>query len=1432
MSKKHLAIILASALIMNTMPGSLIARAEGEQQTMDIKTVDTLPQGSERTTVSLNGTWGCATTPLITDPASEAVPQNFDNTISVPGLWDSAAQTLTGDYTKTALWFKTVVNFKSVPDKDSATKILLQIKKAQYGRYIYVNGRYAGNYLYNYSQSDTDITPFLKQGDNEIDIMLGSREQEKNDTNCPAHTGYDGERTTYYPGITDDVNLVMCASPQVTALQVAPNLQKFTIDALATLENHSSSAVTTDVTYNIYERGVYKDGVSSLRNKVTSYTEKNVTVQPSSSFKVSSKDIPVNGCDESKWWSPDNPYLYEVEVVTSGDTYTDRFGMRTFTFDPNTKLPMLNGKVTYLRGTNIAMNRFFEDPLRGNHPWDGQWARELLDQFKGISMNCLRMHLGDAPTVWYEAADEEGFLIDDQYAWWGNDDKGCTLDTLMPEFHSWIDERCDDPSIISWNIENEFTDAGNSTGAAIQKLRSYDISNRPWENGWNDPASPTDPCECHPYFFLNNKFTLSDLNNIPNTALKSSNRDVWNNNNPKINDEYGWLWLQRDGTPSGLSAGYYSKWMPNATKAQRKQFFADATGELTEYFREGRHYDAVMQFGGLIYSRPNGNTGDILSPDISTPVIRPEVKEDYQNAFAPLGVVIADYSESIESSVREKSIPVTVLNDYNTDVSNLNVNLTLYAGAEQIPVYSEKKTYNLKQAGDSSDRQQQTFDVKIPNAGYTNYTLIAKYTRDGKTVTSKRAWTVTAGGKALDRSAWKATSSTSVIEGNNPQNAFDGDSSTRWANCTGQTSGQSFQIDFGSAIRFDELKMTCGGDYPAKFSLYTSSDGTNWTPALSQAAGNSGTIDVKFPVCTARYLKITLDQPANPSFWWSIYELNLYLGATSTDIKEITQPGEIAVSKGTSFTDTLAKLPKTVPVLLEDGKTTENLNVDWDSSANPAYDGSTAGDYILTGKLELPTDGSVTNSSGLMALADLRVLAPAQSIAQVVNPDSVSVKYGTTLTNVVSQFPQTVTAQLPDGSFVKLGVNWNSTSSPAYNSKAPGTYTFTGTLTLPKDGSITNSSNLTAQIAVKLLAPPDIDPTALDRSGWTATGSSNDSNNAPAFAIDGDLSTRWSTCGAQSVGQHLTIDFGSAIQFNKINMVSQTDNPAAYSLAVSQDGKTWTTFQTNVAGSSGAMIDTFPTQNTRYLKITLSKVNNPTYWWSIYELNLYNVVIPTDIGQVTQPAALTVPYDTSADSVAAQLPKTVPVLLKDGKTTKDLPVVWNPASQPAYNSKAAGSYVFSGTFTLPSDNSVTNGDALTAQITVTVQPQPASSSQLVSSSQPVSSVPSSSSAASASIPISSSLPASSQSSSSQPVSSLPTPSETSSTLPDSSESAVPSTEGESAPSSQVPVSQPGSTAQPAASVPNTGDRSPVTAMVLLASSAVAAAFACKRRARR
>ena len=72
--------------------------------------------------------------------------------------------------------------------------------------------------------------------------------------------------------------------------------------------------------------------------------------------------IPIKDC---RLWSPEDPFLYELETRTGADALRTRFGVRSFRFDPETKRALLNGRPYMLRGTNVCIYRFFEDPVRG-----------------------------------------------------------------------------------------------------------------------------------------------------------------------------------------------------------------------------------------------------------------------------------------------------------------------------------------------------------------------------------------------------------------------------------------------------------------------------------------------------------------------------------------------------------------------------------------------------------------------------------------------------------------------------------------------------------------------------------------------------------------------------------------------------------------------------------------------------------------------------------------------------------------------------------------------------------------------------------------------------------------------------------------------------------------------------------------------------------
>ncbi len=455
-------------------------------------TISDLPDTGERLTVALDGVWAVDTSEISTWAVPETVPAlGFANSILVPGLWHSAAYDL-GDYAASMMWYKKTVTLTEEP----TGQVLLNIGSAQYGRYIYVNGQYVDCYEYNYSPSLTDLTGLLHKGDNEIVIMLGSWANQVNNASTPAHVLYDGESTEDEPGITDTVSLIFNEKPDITAVQVAPDIEKGSVTVKATLTNRTDADIKTDVTVTVYELGIFKDGKAQMtETKVGETTKTGVTVKAGKTADVMIDAVTLSEWTKDKCWSPDSPYLYRVEIKTSGDTHTVRFGMRTFDFDPQTGYACLNGEIFYLFGTNVAIERYYDDPLCGNTPWEEDWIRKLYAEFKDVNWVSFRTHLGHANSQWFDIADEMGMMIFDEYPIWGNVGND-TLQTILPEIYAWIDSRGYHPSLVVFDAQNEAT--YDLPDQFIKKGREYDIQGRPWENGWRPPVGENDPIECHP----------------------------------------------------------------------------------------------------------------------------------------------------------------------------------------------------------------------------------------------------------------------------------------------------------------------------------------------------------------------------------------------------------------------------------------------------------------------------------------------------------------------------------------------------------------------------------------------------------------------------------------------------------------------------------------------------------------------------------------------------------------------------------------------------------------------------------------------------------------------------------------------------------------------------------------------------------------------
>jgi len=609
-----------------------------------------------RRVIALDGVW------TIAEGTGDKVPADFGRSAPVPGLVTLAkpafvepgleAADAKGDSRKDprrdAFWYRRT--FRN--DGPLSAVATLKIGKAMFGTRVILNGKAVGDHLPSFTPGYFDVRDALKTGLNEILIRVGA-DRDALPPGVP--DGFDFEKTRYIPGIFDSVELILSGTPNIVSLQVAPDIGSSSARVEARIRNAGGDAVAV-LRFTVREA---KSG------KVVGAAASDPTPLPSGAEGKVDVAIPIAGCH---LWSPEDPFLYQIEADSGADRLDTRFGMRSFRFDPATRTAVLNGRPYFMRGSNVTLYRFFEDGASGDLPWNPGWVRLFHRRVKEMHWNCLRYCIGFPPEAWYRVADEEGILIQDEFPiWYGGTNwsklpKALKSDELAAEYAEWMCERWNHPCVVIWDASNET--ASTETAVAVRDVRGLDLSHRPWDNSYATPRVPGDVFESHPYHFSNPKYRLSDL--ARETPVPQGNELPNPGDSPVVINEYGWLWLNRDGTPTTLTRELYKNLLGlNSTASERRHLYARYLAAETEFWRSHRQAAAVMHFTSLGYSRPDGQTSDHWL-DVAKLTWEPEFLEYVRDAFAPVGLMIDAWAEGYGAGSTHE-FAVVVINDLYDD---------------------------------------------------------------------------------------------------------------------------------------------------------------------------------------------------------------------------------------------------------------------------------------------------------------------------------------------------------------------------------------------------------------------------------------------------------------------------------------------------------------------------------------------------------------------------------------------------------------------------------------------------------------------------------------------------------------------------------------------------------------------------------------------
>jgi hypothetical protein len=631
MNSKHNQLpLIAGLAALLLAPLAALYAAEATYPSDAIMPLDRV--AGERTTISLNGTWQIDESVSATE-----VPKTFSRTLVVPGLVSLAKPEFPEVGTVSAkrnyFWYQK--SFAAPARREAA---ILRIGKSQFGTAVWLNGKPVGEHLSCWTAGYFNLTEGMNwSGENQLVVRIGAHPALL-PANIPG-AGIAGSSKYWIPGIWDDVGLILRDNPVIETIQVAPRVNASEAVVQTKVKNYGP-ALSFELSHVVKS---WKAGTVVARGE-----PQNVQIEAGEE-KTFTQTIKI---PNARLWSPDDPFLYVVESRTTGDSIQTRFGMREYTFDNAARRGLLNGKPYFLRGGNIEWNLHVEDPLCGDRAWDRAWVKKVVaDIPKKLNWNTFRFTIGTTPDMWLDIADEEGILIQLEPRIWGYRAEWDKQE-LIAEFGRWMRDNWNHPCVFMWDANNE-ADKGRELVPVINAVRPLDLSGRAWENGWGPPASPTDPCEAHPYFL--NQEQWQDLRKL--TTLNPE--DSWEgwSKNPKgwarspegeghclIINEYCWLWLYSDGRPVPLSADIYDKALPGGKAGERQEYRWYMTAVLTEFWRFQRCAIGVLYYD-FLGSYPLGRPGPGpyhfgAFSDIVTLQLQPEFEKYMTEAFKPLGVYI------------------------------------------------------------------------------------------------------------------------------------------------------------------------------------------------------------------------------------------------------------------------------------------------------------------------------------------------------------------------------------------------------------------------------------------------------------------------------------------------------------------------------------------------------------------------------------------------------------------------------------------------------------------------------------------------------------------------------------------------------------------------------------------------------------------------
>ena len=404
------------------------------------------PQFVRTNWMNLNGIWqfqaGATNDPV-------PVGQTLSSQILVPYPMESAISGIM-QYSEFS-WYRRMF---TVPSAWSGKRIILHLDAVDWQATVYVNGQKVGTHKGGYDPFSYDITSFLNSGTNELIVHVYSPEDNGSQPRGKQTLYPGGIMYTSSSGIWQPAWLEPVDASGVANLDIIPDVDNSRLRL--TVNTYATSGVTVVAT------------ILASNNVINT-----VTGAPETEL-----DIPISN---PILWSPENPYLYNLQISTihngvTNDSVTSYFGMRKISIQMVSGIPkiFLNNKAYFEMGP--LDQGFWPDGIY-TAPTDAALAYDL-QQEKALGFNAIRKHIKVERQRWYYWADHLGFLVWQDMpscnSYTGNPNPPAVdPNDFIAELTAMVTNHWNSPAIVMWDIFNESQGQQGSGNGVGQTNTAY-----------------------------------------------------------------------------------------------------------------------------------------------------------------------------------------------------------------------------------------------------------------------------------------------------------------------------------------------------------------------------------------------------------------------------------------------------------------------------------------------------------------------------------------------------------------------------------------------------------------------------------------------------------------------------------------------------------------------------------------------------------------------------------------------------------------------------------------------------------------------------------------------------------------------------------------------------------------------------------------------